>query len=151
MVGDDDHAVGLAAGFFEGLGDQRSSVPAHLRDVRVGVADGRAAAIEQRDDVQRRRFPYVNKPVFTGSRVPRSILEKKAMTIPARYENGVFRPLQDVPIKEGTVVEVHVPVEAPANKPRSIGDSPFAGMWKDREDMADSVEYINRLRRELHG
>jgi hypothetical protein len=24
-------------------------------------------------------------------------------------------------------------------------------MWKDREDMADSVEYINRLRRELHG
>jgi predicted DNA-binding antitoxin AbrB/MazE fold protein len=73
------------------------------------------------------------------------------MTIPARYENGVFRPLQDVPIKEGTVVEVHVPVEAPAKRPRSIGDSPFAGMWKDREDMADSVEYINRLRRELHG
>jgi len=34
---------------------------------------------------------------------------------------------------------------------RSIGDSPFAGMWKDREDMADSIEYINRLRRELHG
>jgi predicted DNA-binding antitoxin AbrB/MazE fold protein len=30
----------------------------------------------------------------------------RAMTIPAKYENGVFRPLQDVPIKEGTVVEV---------------------------------------------
>ena len=30
------------------------------------------------------------------------------MTIPARYENGVFRPLRDAPIKEGTVVEVHV-------------------------------------------
>jgi hypothetical protein len=27
---------------------------------------------------------------------------------------------------------------------------PVAGMWKDREDVADSVEYINRLRRELH-
>ena len=24
------------------------------------------------------------------------------MTIAAKYENGVFRPLQDVPIKEGT-------------------------------------------------
>ena len=73
------------------------------------------------------------------------------MTIPAKYENGVFKPLREVPLKEGTVVEVHVPVEASADRPHSIGDSPFAGMWKDREDMADSVEYINRLRRELHG
>lgn len=73
------------------------------------------------------------------------------MTIPARYEKGVFKPLQDVPIKEGTVVEVLLPVEAPATRSRSVADSPFAGMWKDREDMADSVEYINRLRRELHG
>ena len=46
------------------------------------------------------------------------------MTIPARYENGVFRPLQNAPIKEGTVVEVHVPVEVPAKRPRSIGDLP---------------------------
>ena len=73
------------------------------------------------------------------------------MTIPARYEKGVFRPLQDVPIKEGTVVEVHLPAEAPAQRPRSIADSPLAGMWRDREDMADSVEYINRLRSKLHG
>jgi predicted DNA-binding antitoxin AbrB/MazE fold protein len=72
-------------------------------------------------------------------------------TIPARYEEGVFRPLQKVPIKESTVVEVLLPVEAPAKRPRSIADSPFAGIWKDREDMADSVEYIDRLRRELHG
>jgi predicted DNA-binding antitoxin AbrB/MazE fold protein len=73
------------------------------------------------------------------------------MTIPARYEKGVFRPLQDVAIREGTVVEVHVPVDVPTRQSRSIGDSPFAGMWKDREDMPDSVEYINRLRGELHG
>ena len=73
------------------------------------------------------------------------------MTIPAKYEKGVFRPLQDVPIKEGTVVEVHVPEELPARSTRSIGDSPFAGMWRDREDIADSDEYINRLRRDLHG
>ena len=37
----------------------------------------------------------------------------------------------DVPIKEGTIVEVYVPVETPAKRPRSIGDSPFDGMWKD--------------------
>ena len=73
------------------------------------------------------------------------------MTIPARYEKGVFRPLQDVPIREGTVVEVLLPEEAPAKRQPSIADSPFAGMWKDREDMADSVEYVNRLRGELHG
>jgi hypothetical protein len=73
------------------------------------------------------------------------------MTIPAKYENGVFRPLQEVPIKEGTLVEVYLPAESPATRPPSLADSPFAGMWRDREDMADSVEYINRLRRELHG
>lgn len=73
------------------------------------------------------------------------------MTIPAKYENGVFRPLRDVPIKEGTVVDVYVPVETPSGRPRSIGDSPFAGMWKDREDMAGADEYINRLRHQLHG
>ncbi len=73
------------------------------------------------------------------------------MTIPEKYENGVFRPLREVQIKEGTLVEVNVPAEAPARRPGSIGDAPFAGMWKDREDMADSTEYIYRLRRELHG
>jgi predicted DNA-binding antitoxin AbrB/MazE fold protein len=73
------------------------------------------------------------------------------MTIPAKYENGVFRPLEEVRIQEGTLVEVNVPVELHARRPGSVGDSPFAGMWKDREDMADSIEYINRLRRELHG
>jgi predicted DNA-binding antitoxin AbrB/MazE fold protein len=77
--------------------------------------------------------------------------EGDAMTIPAKYEKGVFKPLQDVPIKEGTVVEVLLPAEAPAKRPPSIADSLFAGIWKDREDMADSVEYIDRLRRELHG
>jgi predicted DNA-binding antitoxin AbrB/MazE fold protein len=74
----------------------------------------------------------------------------KAMTIPAKYENGVFRPLRDVQIREGTLVEVNVRAEPAGKKPRSIGDTLFAGIWKDREDMDDSVEYINRLRRELH-
>ena len=73
------------------------------------------------------------------------------MIIAATYENGVFRPLEKVEMKEGTTVEVYVPAEAVGKKLPSIGDSPFAGMWKDREDMADSVKYIDRLRREFRG
>jgi hypothetical protein len=79
------------------------------------------------------------------------MLKVSAVTIPAKYENGVFRPLQDVPIKEGTVVEVVLATEVPVKRPPLIADSPFTGIWKDRVDLADSVEYINRLRRNLHG
>ena len=69
------------------------------------------------------------------------------MTIPAKYENGVFRPLEAVQIKEGTVVEVHVPVEQNPKAPRqSVRDLPFFGMWKDRVDIGDGVDYVNRLR-----
>ena len=76
------------------------------------------------------------------------------MTIPAKYENGVFKPLMPrdaVQIKEGTVVEVHVPadLEPTAGRPRSGRDFAFCGMWKDREDMADSVACVNRLRGDL--
>jgi predicted DNA-binding antitoxin AbrB/MazE fold protein len=69
------------------------------------------------------------------------------MTIAAKYENGVFRPLEDVKIKEGTVVEVLVPVEQQAARKRtSIKDLPFYGIWKDRADIGDGVEYVNRIR-----
>ena len=69
------------------------------------------------------------------------------MTIPAKYENGVFRPLEIVQMKEGTVVEVLVPAEQePAGKRRSIKDLPFYGMWKDRTDIGDGVDYVNKLR-----
>ena len=69
------------------------------------------------------------------------------MTIPAKYENGVFRPLEEVAIKEGTVVEVHVPAEGePARRRLSIKDLPFYGMWADRADITDGVSYVNALR-----
>lgn len=32
-----------------------------------------------------------------------------SMTIAAKYEEGVFKPLEEVTIKEGTVVEVRLP------------------------------------------
>ena len=75
------------------------------------------------------------------------------MTISAKYEDGVFKPLEDVGIVEGTVVEVHIPLSANRinSKARSVGDFEFYGMWKDRTDIGDSVEYINNLRQSLRG
>ena len=75
------------------------------------------------------------------------------MTITAKYENGVFKPLQDVRVGEGTIVEVRVPSDvAPlTGRTRSVGDFAFYGMWSDRTDLGDSVDYINALRRDLRG
>jgi predicted DNA-binding antitoxin AbrB/MazE fold protein len=75
------------------------------------------------------------------------------VTISAKYENGVFKPLEDVGIVEGTVVEIHIPSDANhiMSKARSVGDFEFYGMWKDRTDIGDSVEYINNLRQNLRG
>jgi hypothetical protein len=67
------------------------------------------------------------------------------MTIPAKYENGVFKPLEDFKIEEGAVVEVYVPQREEA-KPQSIGDLEFAGMWAHRDDITDGVTYVNSLR-----
>ena len=73
------------------------------------------------------------------------------MTITARYEHGVFRPLEDVSIHEGTIVEVRIPscADRLKEKARPVEDSGFFGMWKDRPDISDSVEYVNALRRNL--
>jgi predicted DNA-binding antitoxin AbrB/MazE fold protein len=49
------------------------------------------------------------------------------MTIAAKYEHGVFKPLADVEIEEGTLVEVHLPASRP-EKPRSIRELGFVGM-----------------------
>jgi predicted DNA-binding antitoxin AbrB/MazE fold protein len=69
------------------------------------------------------------------------------MTITARYEDGVFKPLEDVRVKEGTVVEVHLPSgQEPASRRRSIKELPFYGMWADRADIEDGVSYVNKLR-----
>jgi predicted DNA-binding antitoxin AbrB/MazE fold protein len=75
------------------------------------------------------------------------------MTITAKYEDGVFKPLEDVAIADGTIVEVRVPSYADRlkAKSRSVREFAFYGMWKDRTDIDDSVEYISDLRRDLRG
>jgi AF2212-like protein len=68
------------------------------------------------------------------------------MTIPAKYENGVFKPLEDVKLTEGTRVEVYVPMEVSPKRSKSVRDLPIFGMWADRDDIPDGVTYVNRLR-----
>lgn len=71
------------------------------------------------------------------------------MVIKARYENGVFRPLEDVPAKEGTIAEVYLPGEKreEKKKPRSVKELGVYGMWAGREDIPDGLEYVNRIRK----
>jgi predicted DNA-binding antitoxin AbrB/MazE fold protein len=69
------------------------------------------------------------------------------MTISAKYEDGVFKPLEDVKVKEGTVVEVYLPPDQESTgRKRSIKELPFYGMWADRTDIEDGVSYVNKLR-----
>jgi predicted DNA-binding antitoxin AbrB/MazE fold protein len=70
------------------------------------------------------------------------------VTIAAKYEDGVFKPLENVNMAEGRLVKVHVSSYADRlrGRPRSLKDFGFYGTWKDREDLADAVEYINSLR-----
>lgn len=67
------------------------------------------------------------------------------MTIPAKYEDGVFKPLTEVNLTEGTRVEVHVASER-VRRPKSLREFAAFGMWADRDDIPDGVTYVNRLR-----
>ena len=68
------------------------------------------------------------------------------MTIAAKYEDGVFKPLEEVNLAEGTLVQVRV-IEQPAPKRRkSVREFGAFGMWADREDIPDCVTYVNRVR-----
>ncbi len=73
------------------------------------------------------------------------------MTITAMYQDGVFKPLEDVNLNEGTLVEVRVPSYADRLKGKSlsVGNFEFYGMWKDAPTIGDGVEYISNLRRNL--
>jgi predicted DNA-binding antitoxin AbrB/MazE fold protein len=73
-------------------------------------------------------------------------IEKQTiMTIPATYENGVFKPLENVDLKEGTRVEVHVPADAPKRR-KSVREFAAFGMWADCDDIPDGVTYEDRIR-----
>jgi predicted DNA-binding antitoxin AbrB/MazE fold protein len=50
------------------------------------------------------------------------------MTIAAKYEDGVFKPLEEVKLTEGTRVEVHVAGQ-PRRRPKSVREFAAFGMW----------------------
>jgi predicted DNA-binding antitoxin AbrB/MazE fold protein len=70
------------------------------------------------------------------------------MTIAAKYEDGVFKPPEDVKLTGGTTVEVHIPGEGP-RRPKSVREFAAFGMWADREDIPDGVTYEDRMRQPL--
>ena len=77
------------------------------------------------------------------------VRQRADTTIAAKYEDGVFKPLEEVTAEDGAIVEVRVSPysERLKTKSRSVGDFAFFGMWKDRTDIRDSVEYADKLRR----
>ncbi|HEY8667799.1 MAG TPA: hypothetical protein VIL86_14120 [Tepidisphaeraceae bacterium] len=71
------------------------------------------------------------------------------LTEHGRIERGAIVLSKALPLPEGTEVTVHI--EAPAAQPDStpaadISSLPFVGMWADREDMADSAEWVRKER-----
>jgi len=70
------------------------------------------------------------------------------MAIPAKYEDGVFKPLEDVNLTEGATAEVHVcdAAERPP-LPKSLRELAAFGMWANRDDIPDGVTYEDRIRR----
>jgi predicted DNA-binding antitoxin AbrB/MazE fold protein len=50
------------------------------------------------------------------------------LVIEAKYDDGVFRPLRKVKLKEGTLVEIHVDREETHRRAQSIKEFGFAGM-----------------------
>jgi len=68
------------------------------------------------------------------------------MTIAAKYENGVFKALEEVQLAEGTRVSIQVPDEAPPKQWKSFREFAAFGMWADREDISDGITFVNRLR-----
>jgi len=68
------------------------------------------------------------------------------MVIPAKFEHGVFKPLEDVILEEGTVVEVYVPKPKALKTKKSIRESGIFGVWRQRTDITDGVSYVDKLR-----
>jgi AbrB family looped-hinge helix DNA binding protein len=79
------------------------------------------------------------------------ITSKGQITIPSEIREQLgLKPNSEVVLEvEGNTVRIRraVPEVQPA-KPRrkSLKDQPFVGMWRDREDMADSSEWVRTTR-----
>ena len=68
--------------------------------------------------------------------------------------NGGIALDKPLPLPDGSKVVVQVEIETPAVENQTIPENgseefaslPFFGQWADREDMADSAEYVRKER-----
>ena len=75
------------------------------------------------------------------------------MTIKARYDGKVFIPAEplDLPKDQEVLIEVQtvLPVAEKNGTGAELARSPIVGMWADREEMRDSVAWVNEQRRRM--
>ena len=66
------------------------------------------------------------------------------MEIKAKFEEGVFKPLEEVEgIESGEVVEISLSTPKKAGK---NAKSRFFGMWKGRKDIKSGLDYVKKIR-----
>jgi len=66
------------------------------------------------------------------------------MEIKAKFEEGVFKPLENVEgIESGEVVEISLSILKKAGK---SAKSRFFGMWKGRKDIKNGMDYVKKIR-----
>jgi AbrB family looped-hinge helix DNA binding protein len=79
------------------------------------------------------------------------ITSKGQITIPSEIREQLgLTPNSEVILEvEGNTVRIRraaLEVQPLKSKRRSLSDEPFVGMWRDREDMADSSEWVRTTR-----
>jgi len=75
-----------------------------------------------------------------------SVAKKSKVTVEEVVEMAGRLPVNDR-LRVISKLAEGLATEAPPNRPRKpITEYAFVGMWKDREDMKDSVEWVRNLR-----
>ena len=76
------------------------------------------------------------------------------MTIKARFDGKVLIPEEPLDLEKDQQVTIDVHAQAPTPEggyitAGELARSEIVGMWADRDDIGDSVEFVNQLRRRI--
>ena len=75
------------------------------------------------------------------------------MTIKAHFDGKVLVPEEPLDLQKDQKVELTIQALSNEEKKYMTGaelaNSEIVGMWKDREDIGDSTEFVNQLRRRI--
>jgi hypothetical protein len=72
------------------------------------------------------------------------------MTIQAHFDGKAIIPDEPIVLPIGQSLTVHVDERVPPQQSITgarLAQSGFVGLWKDRKDIGDSLEYARKLRR----